>query len=103
MYRRKKGNSIILGISLLMLLLLALMSTYSLSLVREASIVLHLRLENTLKYITVESALKVLAFSRDHQKPVELELNGYLLKTYKDGNKWYIKIEKDGIREIYSE
>lgn len=103
MCKRKKANSTVFGVSLLMLILLALMSTYSLSLIKESSAVVRLRLENAKKLITVDSALKVLNFSKNHEEAVTLELNGYTIRTYKDGKKWYVEISNDRIREIYSE
>ncbi|OAA31897.1 hypothetical protein AT15_03475 [Kosmotoga arenicorallina S304] len=86
-----------------MLIFLALMSAYSLSLVKESSAIVRLRLESAKKLITVDSALKLLDFSKEYKEAVTINLNGYFIRTYKDGSKWYVEIVKNGIREVYSE
>jgi hypothetical protein len=59
--------------------------------------------ESTVLDITCEDAMKIVAISNVTGKDLEIELNGYDLKTFYDSgvHKWKIKVEKGSFSKVF--
>ncbi|HAA84787.1 MAG TPA: hypothetical protein DCE14_00300 [Kosmotogaceae bacterium] len=98
----RKGNATLFVIITLFTLMVASASgrltVLSVALVRNANSFLHA----TIKDFTRQSAFSVLEFSCIHDIPLQIELNGFEIESFKKSGVWYVRLEDKNSSEVHA-
>ena len=98
--KKKKGNSTIF---ISVVLIFSLVVVVSAGILKISSETLQLRrgfIELSIKKITLESAKKLLEFSKTYKMPLNLTLNEYELTSYFEDGIWWVEVRQGDVVEI---
>ncbi|MFW6121430.1 MAG: hypothetical protein ACOC80_11105 [Petrotogales bacterium] len=97
--KKNKGTGVLLVTVTLIIAVSTVMSFHMISVISQTNKIAESFLNAAIKRATIVSANKMLEFSIENEINIEIELNGYHLKTFKENGNWYVSLEGHGIYE----